>query len=183
MALPKELTLEGNISYKEKYFSLSTEKRIRRVQFFYRMLIPGVALWLFLLLPATLAWILLWSNVTWMNIFYIFAIFQLFQLFVVFKYYPVIVKKRAHDFWKEWKIESLLLVWSTALIALYNLYAQYLIWSGDIAWLMAWSKYALIVTILNSLVTLLWLYLLFRPWTKWENKYGEQKYNGIKFFG
>lgn len=175
MALPKELQLEWDISLKEKYLSLDKEKRIRRMQFFYRNLIPGILLWLFLMIPAMI--------IPVDFAFYWTIIFNLIYIVLIFKYYPVIIKKRAHDFNKEWKIETAIILYGSILWILISTYTNYLFsseWMWAIMKIMEITKYS---SIISGIVFIVFLYVLFRPWTKWTNKYGEQKYYKIKFLG
>ena len=183
MALPKELQLEWDISLKEKYLSLDKEKRIRRMQFFERMLIPGVLLaLLFIFLPSLILWAS--QDPSMIKIIpYLSIIFYVLYTLVAIKYYPIVIKKRAHDFWKEWKIETYILLWTTIIINLYSIYATYLVSKMDLASIMWLMQYTSIINIIQWISALIWLYLLFRPWTKWTNEYGEQKYYKLKFLG
>ena len=185
MATAKEFLLDWDILLKEKYLSFDKEKRITRIQFFYRMIIPGILLDLFILLPSVIVWIifdpdniLIWS-------FYLSIFFHIIYLFIIFKFYPVLIKKRAQDFWKEWKIETITILGLTLLMTFYAVYVKYLILiAEDIEWVMSIEQYSSsIVWPINWILTIVWLYIVFRPWTKWVNKYWEQKYYKIKFLG
>jgi len=165
---------EWNISLKEKYLSFDKEKRIRRMQFFERMLIPGVLLWIILWLPSMIAWFFINPKGT----FYISLVISIIYIFIIFKYYPYIIQKRAHDFWKDWKIETYILLYWTIISTIFWLYQQYLLSNMDFITVMQISKYG---TIISGILMLLWLYLLFRPGNKWNNSYWEQKYFKLKF--
>ena len=178
MALVKELTLEWDISLKDKYLSMDKEKRIRRMQFFSRMLIPGILLAFFLYIPTVIATFIFSAESISQSSFYLNIIFNLIYLFVIFKYYPIIIQKRAHDFWKEWKIETYVLLGSAIINTFLWMYISYLTINMDLVMIMSIAKITSIISLISLLV---WLYLLFRPWTKWTNKYWEQKYYKLKF--
>ncbi len=189
MALPKELLFQWNISLKEKYLSFDKEKRIRRMQFFERMLIPSVLILILFYLPTLFIWIFFkWPTSSLSDIlkfqWVLNMIFYIVLVIIAIKIYPVIIKKRAHDFWKEWKIETYLVVGWTILMSLWNIYVSYLMMNMDMKWLMDFSfSYWVILNIINLIIFLAWLELLFRPWTSWKNEYGEQKYYKLKFLG
>lgn len=175
MALAKELLLEWEISLKEKYLSHDKEKRIRRMQFFYRNLIPGILLGLFLMLPSML--------IPESFSFYGTVVFNLIYIGLIFKYYPVIIKKRAQDFWKEWKIETWIILYGSIIGVLINTYTSYLLsnkWLEAIWEIINITKYS---SAISGVVFIVFLYVLFRPWTKGVNKNWEQKYYNIKFLG
>ena len=178
MALPKELLLEWDITLKDKYLSMEKEKRIRRMQFFERILIPSLLLALFLYFPSIfVAYIVSPDSIIQTN-FYFNIVFNIIWLFVIFKYYPIIIQKRAHDFWKEWKIETYILLTMAVINTIIWIYISYLMLDMNIMKIMSISKISNIFALISLLV---FLYLLFRPWTKWTNKYWEQKYYKLKF--
>lgn len=158
---------------KDKYLSMDKEKRIRRIQFFSRMIIPGILLSLFLYIPTIIATFIFSNESIKQSSFYLNIIFNLIYLFVIFKYYPIIIQKRAHDFWKEWKIETYILLGSAVINTIFWIYI-----SMNLTTVMSIIKISNSVSLIALLI---WLYLLFRPWTKWTNKYWEQKYYKLKF--
>lgn len=184
MATAKEFLLEWDISLKEKYLSFDKEKRIRRMQFFERMLIPWILLALIIIiLPSLILWFTFGGLNTLKIMFYFSASFYIIYTLLAIKYYPVVIKKRTQDFWKEWKIETYILLWGIIITNIYSIYIQYLASNMDFQWIMNMMQYSSILNIIQWILTILWLYLLFRPWTKWTNDYWEQKYYKLKFLG
>jgi len=172
---------KDDISLKEKYTSFNKEKRIRRMQFFERMLIPALLLWVILWIPAMIAWALFSPENILKMTFYISLLIYSIYIFIIIKIFPVTIKKRAHDFWKEWKFETYAYIIPLILSILYQLYVLYLTSNLDYQWLMNLSQYNQAMTWIQSIISLTWIWLLFRPGTKWKNEYWEQKYYKVKF--
>jgi len=152
MATDKEFLLDWDISLKEKYLSFDKEKRIRRMQFFERILIPWLLLvFIFIYLPSFILGVFYWYTPLFIVplLPYFFMAFYIVYLLIAFKYYPVIIKKRAQDFWKEWKIETYILLWTILLMTIYRLYTQYLVLNMDSASIIGLIQYTSFIDIIQ----------------------------------
>jgi uncharacterized membrane protein YhaH (DUF805 family) len=79
-------------SFNDKFFSLESEKRIARRQFFSRLAVPGFIL----LIPNMVLSFLLLPYIIYVQVF-----FSLLYLLFIWIFLPKIVIKRCHDFNSE----------------------------------------------------------------------------------
>lgn len=186
-----ETTDKISYSFKERYFNLEKEKRIWKRQFQTRVFVPGILLFLpIMILSGILGGIVLAIVRFSLGEINPFLSMFLAMIMSMFLYYgvslfflPTLIKKRCHDFWSSGIIETKLFVGG---FILFLLVALLLIWelfwfipeiipTDFLFWVRDYIRYGIII---------LGLYLMLRPGNKWSNSYWEDTTNvKIGFLG
>ena len=150
---------------KEKFLLVWPEQRINRSRFFTRSVILG--LWVFLLwiiISFLIAFVLaLWGMETAMITMIVTVVSVLLQSILGFHFFPILIVKRCYDFdnnGSHYTVSYKLIVIASLVVTLASVFmTSSSIPFGDInTWLIVLSG-------------ILQLYLLFKPWMKWDNQY------------
>lgn len=182
-------TIDGKIKYsfKEKYFSLDTEKRIWRRQYFTRSIVPGLLIWL-ILIP--IIWLILPLIMVWLahtaiskgdameNLMIQWIIVSMIPGFIYYSlllcFMPKQIQKRSHDFGSSWILESRLFIGGYILLIIFAIILLAEVFVGE------FIPFELLIRgrdIPRYLLIGLYLYLLFRPGDTGSNEYGESPSN------
>ena len=170
---------DGSIVYslKDKFLSIENEKRITGRQLFSRVFTPWFLMWLlsiFLIFP--ILWGIVWS-ISIEYILYMPIIYMLIYYWVILWLVPKLIIKRCHDFNNKWIITRNIFLWlfiafiATSLTLASSFFVD--LWFSI-------SCFNLVIklrTISQVWLLLIWLYLLFRRWTKWKNEYWDDTSN------
>lgn len=161
-------------SLKEKFLLVWPEQRIRRMIFFTRSIVLNIwmSILVFALWSAWFAFPELWEP----NKFFL-AFLLLMMNAVLFYFQSTLITKRLHDFNNSWKKY---VTWYKILLIF-----SIVIWLIGIFWMPAISENPLLNYIDNNIDFILYamyLYPLFRPWTKWDNQYGPDDSNVKTWF-
>lgn len=181
-----------NYSLKEKYFRIEPEMRIRRYQYFVRVLILGIMFFLVsmllivpigeLILVSTLAG---WWKVDITGLIIGSSALGLLLNFITYKVWLNLVTKRCHDFGSDGKIARTIVaavfIVNIALIGLLS----HLLSGQDLNAVVTVLNYtSIIATIIWILALIMWIILLFRPGASGDNIYGKDPVNTkVKFLG
>lgn len=160
---------------RDKFLSLENEKRITGGQLFSRTFTPWL---LMVLLSMFLIFPILWS-ILWMLefILYMPIISMLMYYWIILWLVPRLIIKRCHDFNDNWIITKNIFLWFFCTLIVANL-SLVLFLITELSFLDNIIGIAMILKLIWTLwIIILWLYLLFRPWTKWKNDYWDDTTN------
>ncbi len=178
----------SSYTFKEKYFQVKPEWRIRRYQFFVRSLIPAILLWLFqmfwmLFLVTTILGIF---GVNWFQaIVYIslvtWIISSVISFLVSYYIWIPLATKRCQDFGSDGRRSVIIIKTSIAIQILTIIIFGLQLAGVSIPWV---SQFLNLAWIMNIIYFILFIILLFRPGNKWDNAYGMDPINTkVSFLG
>lgn len=199
-------------TFKEKFFQIEPEGRVRRYQYLVRSLVPGFLLFLCMIPLGILGAI--WIGLLGVKIMAIVSFLLYWYVYYIF--YQIALTnatKRCHDFWNDGKNAKLIvqLSFATGILGIAFLMFQTL-WIlpgidyssiialgsswGDAAGLdnvksmmeTAQPSYLRIFSILQQVIGvisfIMWIFLSFRPGVKGDNQYGKDPINTkVAFLG
>lgn len=184
-----------NYSLKEKYFRIEPEMRIRRYQYFVRVLMPGILFFLAsMLLIAPIGGLILvatfagWWKAAIMGLIIGSSALSFFFSFLIYKIGLNLVTKRCHDFGSDGKIArvivSAIFIVNVALIFISLL--SHLVSAPDLSSI--FDTISINATMISNIVSIpafiMWIILLFRPGASGDNTYGKDPINTkISFLG
>lgn len=160
-------------SLRDKFLSLEKEKRISGRQLFTRTFASLLILWFLTML---IIFPILNSILWWFSISYVYTMqlsYAIIYYAIVFWLVPKLIVKRCHDFNNDWVITRNVFL---GIFVIYVLITLYLI--ADLSFIDSFLNVIVILWGLSKIwLIVLWLYLIFRPWTKWKNDYWDDTTN------
>ncbi|EKD65835.1 MAG: hypothetical protein ACD_49C00082G0009 [uncultured bacterium (gcode 4)] len=173
---------EINYSLNDKFLSMETEKRISRRQFFSRIFVPWILLWLIsaVIIPAINAFIIPSITMFFTSINSIVAMMVVSYIYIFIYYWvilffvPKLIIKRCHDFNISWIIIKRLFVITLVIYIIMNILLLLSMFIEELSFI---SNFIILMPISNYILIILVLYLSIRPWTKWANDFWDDTGN------